>query len=321
MTLQIGANDSRTGSKSSKCLIFHVHGGGFASQTSKSHEPYLLEWAAKLDVPMVSVDYTLSTEGPFPRALEEVFYAYCWVLKNPELVGSTGENVVFVGDSAGANLITACAIKCIEVGVRKPKAIVDIYAAFWIGFNLSPARFMACFDTVLPFALTSRLCKSYAQKPEPVNGDESSDKAESGKKKRKRYESFAEMFSTNMQESYLISPYLAPDSLLAELPTIKIVAATLDPCLDDSIEFAKKMKNLKVDVELKVLNGLPHGFLYLSPVSSNHYGLPSSKVPLSNIAHPGYYLGILKIFCKTFIKRGKISRFLANLNRTPEGYN
>lgn len=62
---------------------------------------YLREWADKLDVPILSVDYRLAPKAAFPRALEEVFYAYCWALQNAELLGSTGENIVFVGDSAG----------------------------------------------------------------------------------------------------------------------------------------------------------------------------------------------------------------------------
>lgn len=43
-------------------------------------------------------DYSLAPRAPFPRALEEVFYAYCWALKNCELLGSTAERVILVGE-------------------------------------------------------------------------------------------------------------------------------------------------------------------------------------------------------------------------------
>lgn len=266
---QIDENATEKGLSPSKCLIFHVHGGGWASQTSKSHESYLREWASKLDVPILSIDYSLAPQAPFPRALEEVFYAYCWALKNPELVGSTGENIVFVGDSAGGNLNTGCLIKCIEMGIRKPKGIVDIYTPFWVGFNVTPARFLSCIDPVLPFGFTSRLCKSYAQIPEVTLNEkleESNEPGEKKKKRRIRYESFAEEFNVKVHDSPLISPYLASDEVLTQFPTVKLVATSLDPCLDDSIEFAKKMKKLNVDVQLDVLSGLPHGFLYLTQV-------------------------------------------------------
>lgn len=38
-------------------------------------------------MPILSVDYSLSPEAPFPRALEECFYAYCWALCNSHLLG------------------------------------------------------------------------------------------------------------------------------------------------------------------------------------------------------------------------------------------
>lgn len=74
----------------SKGLIVHCHGGGFVAQSSKSHEIYLREWAYKIGVPILSVDYSLAPAAPFPRALEEVYYAYNWAVKNCHLLGSTG---------------------------------------------------------------------------------------------------------------------------------------------------------------------------------------------------------------------------------------
>lgn len=68
-------------------LVVHFHGGGFVAQTSKSHEPYLKSWAQELGAPILSIDYSLAPEAPFPRALEECFYAYCWALKNCRLLG------------------------------------------------------------------------------------------------------------------------------------------------------------------------------------------------------------------------------------------
>lgn len=71
----------------SQSLVVHIHGGGFVAQTSKSHEPYLKSWAQELGVPIVSIDYSLAPEAPFPRALEECFYAYCWAVKHCALLG------------------------------------------------------------------------------------------------------------------------------------------------------------------------------------------------------------------------------------------
>ncbi|XP_074023481.1 hormone-sensitive lipase, partial [Numenius arquata] len=70
----------------SPALLVHFHGGGFVAQTSRSHEPYLRGWARDLGAPILSVDYALAPEAPFPRALEECFYAYCWALRNCRLL-------------------------------------------------------------------------------------------------------------------------------------------------------------------------------------------------------------------------------------------
>uniref|UniRef100_A0A8D8DN94 Hormone-sensitive lipase n=2 Tax=Culex pipiens TaxID=7175 RepID=A0A8D8DN94_CULPI len=143
-------------------LIFHCHGGGFVAQSSKSHESYLREWAVSLNVPILSIDYSLAPEFPFPRALEEVFYAYCWALKNCELLGTTAERIVFAGDSAGANLNLGCVTKCIEMGVRRPDGIFLAYCPTLISFVPSPARMLCLMDPLLPFGFMMRCLKAYA---------------------------------------------------------------------------------------------------------------------------------------------------------------
>ncbi|XP_055550069.1 hormone-sensitive lipase [Wyeomyia smithii] len=146
----------------SSSLLFHCHGGGFVAQSSKSHESYLREWAVQLNVPILSIDYSLAPESPFPRALEEVFYAYCWALKNCELLGTTAEKIIFAGDSAGANLNLGCVMRCIEMGVRRPDGIFLAYCPVLISFVPSPARMLCLMDPLLPFGFMMRCLKAYA---------------------------------------------------------------------------------------------------------------------------------------------------------------
>ncbi|KAJ6634788.1 Hormone-sensitive lipase [Pseudolycoriella hygida] len=143
-------------------LLFHCHGGGFVAQSSKSHELYLREWAVALDVPIFSVDYSLAPDAPFPRAVEEVFYAYCWAIKNCSLLGTTAETIVLAGDSAGANLNLSCAMKCIEMNVRKPSGVFLAYCPVQISFDPSPARLLCLMDPLLPFGFMMRCLKAYA---------------------------------------------------------------------------------------------------------------------------------------------------------------
>ncbi|XP_036332925.1 hormone-sensitive lipase [Rhagoletis pomonella] len=146
----------------SRSVLFHCHGGGFVAQSSKSHELYLRDWAAALDVPIISVDYSLAPEAPFPRALEEVFYAYCWMLRNTEHLGTTAERIVLAGDSAGANLCIGVALKCIEQGVRVPDGLFLAYCPTLISFVPSPARLLCLMDPLLPFGFMMRCLRAYA---------------------------------------------------------------------------------------------------------------------------------------------------------------
>ncbi|CAF5040156.1 unnamed protein product, partial [Rotaria sp. Silwood1] len=89
-----------------------------------------------LEIPIVSVDYSLAPEYPYPRAIEECFYVYAWILKNANKLGWTGKTLFLAGDSAGGNLITIVTIKAIEAGLRKPDAIICFYAPLLLAYRI-----------------------------------------------------------------------------------------------------------------------------------------------------------------------------------------
>lgn len=140
----------------SRGLLIHCHGGGFISQSSMSHDSYLREWAKELDVPILSIDYSLAPQAPFPRALEEVTYAYCWARKNHMLLGSTGERIVVAGDSAGGNLLMATTLRCINMGIPVPTGLFMAYSPMWLTVSPTPSRMLSLIDPLLPLGFISR---------------------------------------------------------------------------------------------------------------------------------------------------------------------
>ena len=62
---------------------------------------YLRYWAKELQMPILSIDYSLAPKAPYPQAVNEVYFAYIWALKHLDQLGSTGEKICFSGDSAG----------------------------------------------------------------------------------------------------------------------------------------------------------------------------------------------------------------------------
>ena len=205
-----------------------------------------------MDVPILSIDYSLAPKAPFPRAVEEVFYAYCWALVNMESLGSTGENIVFVGDSAGANLMTACVIKCIEMGIRKPKGILNIYAAFMLEHNFLPSKFLNLLEVVFPHNTYLRCIYAYGE------GFHNQQKVTENRKIPKAIENELDRV---IAINYLMAPFWAPNETLKQFPNTYVLTTNLDPCLDECVEFSKKLKSIGNSVHLDVLEGLNHSFL------------------------------------------------------------
>lgn len=146
----------------SRALVVHIHGGGFVAQTSKSHEPYLKSWAQELGAPIISVDYSLAPEAPFPRALEECFFAYCWAVQHCHLLGSTGERICLAGDSAGGNLCLTVSLRAAAYGVRVPDGIMAAYPATMLQTTASPSRLLSLIDPLLPISVLSKCASAYA---------------------------------------------------------------------------------------------------------------------------------------------------------------
>ncbi|XP_046540034.1 hormone-sensitive lipase isoform X4 [Equus quagga] len=387
----------------SRSLVVHIHGGGFVAQTSKSHEPYLKSWAQELGAPILSIDYSLAPEAPFPRALEECFYAYCWAVKHCALLGSTGERICLAGDSAGGNLCFTVSLQAAAYGVRVPDGIMAAYPATMLQSTASPSRLLSLMDPLLPLSVLSKCVSAYAggetedhsdsdQKalgmmglvrrdtalllrdlrlnasswlnsflelskhkahtnlvpvvepmrrsvseaalaqpegplgtdslksltlhdlslkgssetsenpelslsaetlasstPSDVNfllqseGTVEAAKAQEEMSTKDRSRgvgaAFPEgfhprrssqgatripLYSSPIAKNPFMSPLLAPDSMLQSLPPVHIVACALDPMLDDSVMFARRLRSLGQPVTLRVVEDLPHGFLSLA---------------------------------------------------------
>jgi acetyl esterase/lipase len=75
--------------------------------------------------------------------------------------------------------------------------------------------------------------------------------------------------SVNTLENPYLSPGAVSDEILQQFPSKTFIAVgALDPLLDDSIYFAKRLWQVGRPVRLKVFDGFPHGFLNLASVPS-----------------------------------------------------
>lgn len=72
--------DATVMDKELKEVVIHIHGGGFVSMSSGSHQNYTRRWAKSLKRPVFSIDYRLAPEHPFPAALDDCWQFYNWFL-------------------------------------------------------------------------------------------------------------------------------------------------------------------------------------------------------------------------------------------------
>ena len=91
-------------------LVVFFHGGGFVIGDIDSHAPLCADLSRMLDLPVVSVDYRLAPEHPFPAGPNDAIVAARWLAANSGEIGRAAPRLVLVGDSAGANLALLAAI-------------------------------------------------------------------------------------------------------------------------------------------------------------------------------------------------------------------
>ena len=67
--------------------------------------------------------------------------------------GSTGEKILFVGDSAGGNLVIATAMKLKHLGIKLPHGIFPFYPTTIVRSSVTPSRFLSLLDPLLPIGV------------------------------------------------------------------------------------------------------------------------------------------------------------------------
>jgi acetyl esterase len=85
-------------------LIVYLHGGGFAMGGLDMYDPICRHLAAGSGCTLVSVDYRLAPENPYPAPGEDAYAATCWVAEHAEDLGGRADRLVVMGDSAGGSL-------------------------------------------------------------------------------------------------------------------------------------------------------------------------------------------------------------------------
>ncbi|MFP6685440.1 MAG: alpha/beta hydrolase [Polyangiaceae bacterium] len=106
--------------------LLYVHGGGFRILSKDTHWIMGL-MLARSGIAVFNVNYRLAPKHPFPAALEDCSRALAWVLDRASSFGADPDRLIFAGESAGANLVTALTLSaCYERPEPYAKRVFDL---------------------------------------------------------------------------------------------------------------------------------------------------------------------------------------------------
>jgi acetyl esterase len=210
-------------------LVF-VHGGCFVFCTPPMYDGICSLMAAQLGCVVVSVDYRLAPEHPFPCAPEDVYQALCFIAQHPEHLNVDAKRLAIMGDSAGGNLAT---VACLMARARNgPKVLQQVL--------LYPITDVSRFDTLS--------YESYA------NGFLSRDLM--------RFAIRQYTPSEAQRVHSWASPLLEKD--LGNLPPTLLVSAELDVLRDEGENYAKRLAAENNELRALRVNGVEHAFVSMA---------------------------------------------------------
>lgn len=117
-----GSFTSRLIKGGGKRLILYFHGGAFIYKAASYHYRLALDYAFSTESDVLLVDYRLSPENKYPKAVEDALSAYLWALEKEGV-----EEIALMGDSAGASVAVSLMIEIIERSLPSPRFLMLIY--------------------------------------------------------------------------------------------------------------------------------------------------------------------------------------------------
>ncbi|WP_375504162.1 alpha/beta hydrolase [uncultured Jatrophihabitans sp.] len=104
-------------------VVVHFHGGGYGTGSVYTHRDLCARISQAARASVLSVDYRLAPEHPFPAALDDGLGAYRWLLGSE---GVSAGSIALSGDSAGAGLALGLGLACRDLGYPSPACIAAI---------------------------------------------------------------------------------------------------------------------------------------------------------------------------------------------------
>ena len=209
-------------------VYLHIHGGGWAFGSADGQDEKLWRLAVEARLAVMSVNYRLAPEHPFPAGPDDCEAAARWLVDHAEAEFGTGR-LLIGGESAGAHLSVLTLLR-----LRDRHGVTGTFRAAHLAFgpyDLSMTPSQRLFGSRRLLSNSDSLQGSY------------------------------ELFTPGMGPEERRGPEVSPlYADLTGLPSARIVVGTQDPLLDDSLFLAQRWQAAGAPVQLGVVAGAMHGF-------------------------------------------------------------
>lgn len=211
-------------------VLLYFHGGGFIMHNIASHDALCRKLAISCNSIVVSVQYRLAPEHPYPACIQDAWTVLNWTFRNAPSFGGDPRRIFTGGDSAGATISAALGLLSRDAGGPPIRLQMLFYGSFGcIPDETSPSvKAFGGGEYVLPRPMLDFCMKQYV----PRDADPT-------------------------------DPYLYPGRapFLHGLPPTICVTAEYDPLRDDGEAFARLLSESGNSVTWIRMDGMMHGFL------------------------------------------------------------
>ncbi|QBD76912.1 alpha/beta hydrolase [Ktedonosporobacter rubrisoli] len=214
-------------------VLVYFHGGGWVVCNLETHDSLCRTLANTANSIVISVDYRLAPENPFPAAFEDAYAVTEWAARHADKLGADPTRIAVGGDSAGGNLAAGVALEARERGAFSVTCQALIYPVLDY-YQPASSSYTAYAEG---YFLSGKDMPWYYQQYLPSGFD--------GKDAR-------------------VAPVLASD--LRGLPPALIITAEYDPTRDGAELYAMRLKEAGVEVSLTRYEGMMHAFVLLAGV-------------------------------------------------------
>jgi acetyl esterase len=204
-------------------LVF-IHGGGWWGGSVEESDPTARRRAVGADCVVVSVEYRLAPEHPFPAGLDDCWTATKWVFEHAEELGIDPARIAISGESAGGNLAAALTLMAREAG--GPQIVAQVLEVPGMDLRMADGGSMSEFGDGYGFT-------------------------------RVGLEECAEFYLGDRDRTEpLASPVFAD---VHDLPPALVTTCEYDPVRDSGEQYAGKLAAAGVRVTLRRWDGIAHG--------------------------------------------------------------